>query len=114
MENKEKLKMKKLLLMGLLTFCMTLLIQTPSQATGLFYTNATYPVAITGSKPNDLNALKKGSASTTNVLWIVEVGDAGVDEIAKKAGIKKISYIDVNEKSVFIFWRSLTINVYGE
>ena len=33
---------------------------------------------------------------------------------AKKAGITKISYIDVHEKSIFIFFRKLTVNVYGE
>lgn len=106
--------MKKLLLVGLMALGLTFMTQQQSQAMGLFYTNATYPVAVTGAKPNDLNALKKGSASTTNILFCVELGDAGVDEIAKKAGIKKITYIDVNEKSVFIFWRSLTVNVYGE
>ena len=106
--------MKKLFLTMLLSLCFVGFTQNPSHATALFYTNATYPIAATGAKVQDLSALKKGSASTTNVLWVVEIGEAGIDQIAKQAGIKKISYIDVNEKSVFIFWRSLTINVYGE
>ena len=89
-------------------------IQGNANAMGLFYTDATYPVTATGTNVPDLSTLKKGSASTTNVLFIVEVGDASIDEAAKKAGIKKIAYVDMNEKTVFIFWRQLTINVYGE
>ncbi len=106
--------MKKFLLAGLMAFILSFTAQNSACAMGLFYTNATYPVTATGTKVPDLSGLKKGSASTTNVLFVVEVGDASIDEAAKKAGIKKISYIDMNEKSVFIFWRQLTINVYGE
>lgn len=39
---------------------------------------------------------------------------ASINRAAKKAGITKISYIDVHEKSIFIFFRKLTVNVYGE
>ena len=80
-------------------------IQISANAMGFFYTDATYPITATGAQVKDLTKLKKGSASTTNILWFVEVGDAGIDEAAKKAGITKISHIDVNEKSVLIFWR---------
>ena len=111
--NKEK-SMKRFLLTGLIAFVLTFVTQNSANAMGLFYTDATYPVTATGTKVPDLTGLKKGSASTTNVLFVVEVGDASIDEAAKKAGIKKISYIDMNERSIFIFWRQLTINVYGE
>ena len=106
--------MKKFLLLSLMTLALSFTIQGTVNAMGLFYTDATYPVAATGTNVPDLSALKKGSASTTNVLFVVEVGDASIDEAAKKAGIKKISYIDMNEKTIFIFWRQLTVNVYGE
>ncbi len=106
--------MKKFLLLGLMSFVLAFATQGSANAMGLFYTNATYPVAATGTNVPDLSTLKKGSASTTNVLFVVEVGDASIDEAAKKAGIKKIAYIDMNEKTVFIFWRQLTVNVYGE
>ena len=106
--------MKKFLLAGLMATILAFATQCSANAMGLFYTNATYPVTATGTTTPDLSNLKKGSASTTNVLFCVEVGDASIDEAAKKAGIKKISYVDMNEKTVFIFWRQLTINVYGE
>ena len=106
--------MKKLLLVSLLALGLSCLLPSKSQATGLFYTNATYPIAITGAKVEDPTMLKKASGSTTNVLYLFEIGNAGVDEVARKAGIKKISHVDVNEKSVFIFWRGITITVYGE
>ena len=106
--------MKKFLLLAFLVGILVFNIQNQSKAEGLFYTNATYPVTATGVEVKDLARLKKGSASTTNVLWIVEVGNAGIDEAAKNGAIKKISYVDVNEKTVLIFWRQLTVNVYGE
>lgn len=85
-----------------------------AQAMGLFYTNATYPVTATGTKVKDLSTLKKGSASANNILFCVEFGDASIDKAVKNAGIKKISYVDIQQKSVFIFWSKTTINVYGE
>ena len=106
--------MKKIFLLFLIALCLSFSKQSDSKATGLLFTNATYPVAVTGVQNTDLSSLKKGSSRTTNILYLFEIGDAGIDKSAKIAGIKKISYVDINEKSVLIFWRSLTINVYGE
>lgn len=91
-----------------------MLAGTQANAMGLFYTNATYPVTATGVKAQDLATMKKGTASTNNVLFLVEVGDASIDKAAKNGGIKKISHIDITEKTVFIFWRGVTVTVYGE
>lgn len=103
--------MKKILtVLGLLF----MLSSTQANAMGLFYTDATYPVTATGVKTEDLAAMKKGTASTTNILFLVEVGDASIDTAAKNGGISKISHIDIQEKSVFIFWRGVKVTVYGE
>lgn len=106
--------MKKFLNICLFSILTLFLMQSATQAAGLFYTNATYPVTATGTKIEDLSKLKKGSVSTKNILYVVEIGDASINKAAKKAGITKISYIDVHEKSIFIFFRKLTVNVYGE
>lgn len=106
--------MKKFLLAMFMVFGLILVTPSNAEATGFFYTNATYPVTATGVSITDNSKLKKGSSSITNVLYIVEVGDASIDEAVKKAGIKKISYVDMQEESILIFWRKLTINVYGE
>ncbi len=103
--------MKKILATLGLVFLMT---GTQAHATGLFYTDATYPVTATGSKVQDLSTLKKGTASTNNILFLVETGDASIDTAAKNGGIKKISHIDIHEKSVFIFWKGVKVTVYGE
>lgn len=103
--------MKKILtVLGLLF----MLSGTQANAMGLFYTDATYPVTATGVKTENLSAMKKGTASTTNILFLVEVGDASIDTAAKNGGISKISHIDIQEKSVFIFWRGVKVTVYGE
>ena len=106
--------MKKFLLGLFLSVILISCNSIAANAMGLFYSNATYPVTATGVTNEDLSALKKGEASTINVLLCVEVGDAGIDKAAKDAGITKISHIDINEKSVFIFFRKLTVYVYGE
>ncbi len=106
--------MKKNLLTVALCGLIFAFTQTCANATGLFYTNATYPVTATGTKVQDLSKLKKGEANTNNILFLVEIGDAGIDTAAKNGGIKKISHIDIQEKSVFIFWRGLKVTVYGE
>lgn len=93
---------------------LTVFIQIPASAMGLFYTNATYPVTATGNEITDFSSLKCGTSKTTNVLFLFETGDASIDKAAKEAGITKITHIDVNEKSVFIFWRRLTVTVWGE
>ena len=102
--------MKKILIVLVLM----LFVNLNAQAMGLFYTNATYPVTATGTKVKDLSTLKKGSASANNILYFVEVGDASIDKASKNAGITRISYIDVQQKSIFIFWSRTTVNVYGE
>lgn len=106
--------MKRFLFTLFLLSCGFLFSNSKANAMGIFYTNSTYPVTATGVSVEELSKLKKGSASAHNILYFVEVGDASIDEAIKKADIKKISYIDVNQKSIFIFWSKVTVNVYGE
>ena len=94
--------------------CLILVGQIPVNATGLFYTNSVYPVTATGATVKNLNDLKLAEVSTTTILFLFEKGDAGIDRAIKEAEITKISHIDVHEKSIFIFWRKLTVRVYGE
>lgn len=91
------------------------LLSTPVNAMGLFYTKATYPMTATGVKSTkDICCLKKGEASATNILWVVELGDAGLGAASKNGNIKQIYFVDVQEKNVFIFFGKITTTVYGE
>jgi hypothetical protein len=84
-------------------------------ALGLFYTNVDYPITATGaSNGQSPSSLKKGTGQSMNILGLVETGDAGIREAASNGGVKKIHFIDVNEKSVFFFFRKITTTVYGE
>jgi len=106
--------MKRMVLILFCSICLLMLGQNRANALGLFYTNAVYPVTATGAEVKDLSNLKRADVSTTTILFIFEHGDAGIDKAVRDAGITKISYVDVQEKSVFIFWRKLTVRVYGE
>jgi len=106
--------MKKSLLTALFCLIICFSIQSKANAMGIFYTDATYPITATGAKVPDLSNLRKGQASATSVLFLVETGDAGIDTAARNGGITKISHIDVNEMTVLFFFRKLTVTVYGE
>ncbi len=105
--------MKKIIFNALLMFGLIISFSNSVEAMGLFYTNSSYPVTATGTKI-DLSKLKSGQSDNINVLWCVEVGDAGIEKAAKDGGINKISFIDINEKTIFIFFKKITTTVYGE
>ena len=106
--------MKKLLTILFIALFISIINISKSDAMGIFYTNATYPVTATGATVKDLSKLKQANVSTTTILMLIERGNAGIDKAIQEAGITKISHIDVQEKSIFIFWRKLTVKVYGE
>ncbi len=57
---------------------------------------------------------KVGTSSSIGVLGLVVVGDASIQEAANKAGIKKISHVDVQKTSVLGLFASYKTVVYGE
>ena len=74
-----------------------------------------------GESNVDLSKLKVGESTSRNILHIVEVGDASIDEAARKAGITKIHYVDSKTTKVFIplgfipiLVRETKTLVYGE
>jgi len=108
--------MKKYLMqLSLLAVIGAFMLSQSAQATGLFYTETTYPVSVTGAKSiKDIKYLKKGTSESKCILGLVELGDAGVEEAARQAGIKQVHFVDVHIKSIFIFFSKLTTEVYGE
>lgn len=57
---------------------------------------------------------KVGSSSSTGVLGLVVVGDASIQAAANKAGIKKISHVDIKKTSVLGLFAKYETIVYGE
>jgi hypothetical protein len=107
--------MKKIILVLILSIVTFLSSNIASNARGLLYTNTNYPVTATGvQSPDDLDSLKEGESSSLNILGLVETGDASINKAAKDANIKNINFIDVNVKSIFLFYTRITTHVYGE
>ncbi|MEI7474635.1 MAG: TRL-like family protein [bacterium] len=107
--------MKKILTLLIIVMACICLFPEKSEAFGLLYTNAVYPVTATGNiTPDKLSKLKKGEASALNLLYLFEVGDAGINKAALDGKIDKIDFIDIREKTIFVFYRKLTTTVYGE
>ena len=77
---------------------------------GGIYAGYDAPFAVTS---NEIGS-KVGTASNVSVLGLVAVGDGSIDLAAKKAGIKKISHVDVKTFSVLGLFTQHTYVVYGE
>jgi len=89
---------------------------------GGFITKVTNPLACTELNSSEV---KSGEGSYTSWFliplfpfsqWLFTVGDAGVENIAKKAGITQIQYVDERTTSVNLFIRwfeSKSYTVYG-
>ncbi len=57
---------------------------------------------------------KVGTASATNILGLVLLGDASINAAAKSAGIKRISHVDSEKKSILGIFATYKVIVYGE
>ncbi len=78
-------------------------------------TGAIYTDVKTGEQVTS-NALgsKVGTASATNILGLVAIGDASVETAAKSAGITKISHVDSEKKGILGVYGTYKLYVYGE
>lgn len=77
---------------------------------GSIYTGYTEPLTVTSNSCGQ----KVGSAKCISVLGILAMGDAGVQEAARKAGITKISHVDKKVLSVLGLFTVHEFFVYGE
>lgn len=77
---------------------------------GAAYVDVIGPVAATSNPIGK----KVGTSSSTNVLGIVYTGDGGINKAAKDGGIKKISHVDQEQKSILGFFTTYKTIVYGE
>ena len=50
----------------------------------------------------DLSRLKVGKSYKTNILKLIEIGDAGISAAAKNGHITKIHYVETKKNKVFI------------
>lgn len=103
--------MKKILLgLGL---CLMLSGVNSAHAIGILYENTIVPVIATEMKTDNVKQLKCGEAQIFNSFGLIETGHAGIQKAAIRAGITQIHHVDVKTKRV-LFWRTTTVQVYGE
>lgn len=101
--------LKKFLIGVLLTF----LFYSSANATGLIFTQTTHPISATCLPLCNLNCLKEGKASSINILYLFEWGDAGIDTAAKSGCIKQVFVVNKSETTFLVLFRKLTTIVYG-
>ena len=84
--------------------------------------NKIIPVSDTAKqKKLDYRALKSGKSSRTNILGLVEYGDAGILKAAKNGRIKKVHYVEVTREKLYVplgfipvYFNRFITTVYGE
>ncbi|HAW51069.1 MAG TPA: hypothetical protein DCX54_01890 [Flavobacteriales bacterium] len=76
---------------------------------GLVRVNAKVPLMVSENKMGK----KVGTGQYWSLLGLVAMGDAGIQDIAKNAGIKEVSHVDYEVKSVLSLYARATIYVYG-
>ena len=86
------------------------LVSTGNEIAGVIYTGYTKPYQITANKVGT----KVGTAKNVGVLGIAAVGNGGINDAAKLAGITSISHVDVKTMSVLGLFVVKTYYVYGE
>ena len=73
---------------------------------GLIYSGSKFPQSVAKSinttPPENLSELKRGESSATNILGLVETGDASIEAAAKNGGVKNIQYVDTKTGKVYI------------
>jgi len=79
---------------------------------GLFYTDVKAPLSLEYNKTKVSS--KVGESSAISVLYLVGVGDASVEEAAKRAGITTIEYVEYRYQRVYFFFSKTTVYVHGE
>lgn len=89
---------------------LALFLSSCAVGTGLIYTDTKTPLTATS---NHLGS-KVGQASVINVLGLVALGDASIQEAAKSAGISRVSHVDVKSEGLLGIFVKKTVFVYGD
>ena len=105
--------MKKLLSIAFALAVLLSVTAPEANALGVFYSDVTYPLQATASEAS-LSELREGTSVSKNYLYLIEVGDAGINAAAKDAGISEIHHVDVHIKNYFVFFQKVTTKVYGK
>lgn len=84
-----------------------------AHAFGIIYEDTIIPVIATDMKIENVKNLKCGEAQIFNSFGLIETGHAGIQKAAIRAGITQIHHVDIKTKRV-LFWKTTTVQVYGE
>ena len=92
---------------------------------GLIISGSTFPQSVSNEINNidskNIQNLKTGVSVKRNILGLIELGDAGIQQAAKQGGITKIHYVDISVNKVYIpllfipiYAKATQTTVYGE
>ena len=104
----KKRMMMAVCCLGMALFLMGCASQTPH---GFILIDNTLPMQVGDST---VNPVKKGTATSTSILWLVASGDSSLEAACKNGGITKISHADWKVRNILGVIGEYTTTVYGE
>ncbi len=84
-------------------------VMTPAGMGGI-YTDITAGEHVT----SNLFGVKVGTATASNILGLVVLGDASIETAAKSAGIRKVSHVDCKKTNILGLYSTYKVIVYGD
>jgi hypothetical protein len=109
MELVKKSGRRELLFIALIGMMLSSCAGVYFLGTGLVRVKIKVPLLVSENKMGK----KVGTGQYWSLLGLVAMGDAGIQDIAKNAGIKEVSHVDYEVKSVLSLYARATIYVYG-
>ncbi len=104
------MKLARLVLAGALLLSLTACVVAPVvPPRGILFTDQTSPL-FPGGQPGT----KVGTASSSNILFLVGWGDSGLNAAMQEGGITKVNHVDYELQNYVLIYQKYTTRVWGE
>jgi hypothetical protein len=110
---KKKLTILLVSLLAITMFSGCAMVMTPV-GMGSIYTDVKAPQVAASVNYDATGFAKVGSATASNILGWIVMGDAGIQAAMKNGGITKVHHVDYKASSILGIYATYTLYVYGE
>ena len=91
-----------------------LLVGSMGCLSGRIYSHVTRPLDLNLNRTPVYQTQGKDSTKTVQYYLSVDWGSTGIGDVAKRHGMTRVYYADLETRTVLGFWRQHWVHVYGE
>lgn len=110
---KKKLTVLVVMLLAVTMFSGCAMVMTPI-GVGAWYTDVKAPQIAASVNYDATGFAKVGSATASNILGLITMGDAGIQAAMTNGKITKVHHVDYKATSILGLYATYTVYVYGE